>query len=269
MIESTGEHGATPANLPLNGTHHSAIHTPITDGKKSTELNGSDLLGRKHIQAVVMRLAAARQMAVDCGRSLWDFAVELTRLLELGIDHDELRWMIGKGYCEHAYEKKSGSDSKRSFESQGGFSINQRSCFVLSERGLSVAKVIEAMIETEQKRGADEPEVRPTWDVERHELRLGSTIVKQFKWRASNQEKILEAFEEEDWPPRIDDPLPQDPNIDPKRRLNDAIKSLNRKQKTPIVRFHGDGSGQGIFWELTGDSYSVIESSFTTDRSTK
>ena len=84
----------------------------------------------------------------------------------------------------------------------------------------------------------------------RHELRLGETLVKKFKWRAANQEAILCAFEEEGWPPHIDDPLPPILDKDPKRRLSDAIKCLNRKQLNTLVRFSGDGTGEGVYWEL-------------------
>ena len=58
------------------------------------------------------------------------------------------------------------------------------------------------------------------------------------------------AFEEEDWPVRIDDPLPPRSGLDPKRRLHDSIKSLNRHQKSRVLRFCGDGSGEGVRWEL-------------------
>lgn len=50
--------------------------------------------------------------------------------------------------------------------------------------------------------------------------------------------------------PRIDDPLPPVFDIEPKRRLHDTIKSLNRHQKNRLIRFKGDGTGQGIRWEL-------------------
>ena len=47
-----------------------------------------------------------------------------------------------------------------------------------------------------------------------------------------------------------DDPLPMHPDMLPKRRLHDTIKSLNRNQKTAQIRFMGDGTGEGIRWEL-------------------
>ena len=91
----------------------------------------------------------------------------------------------------------------------------------------------------------------PHWDRDRQELRVGNVVVKQFKVPAPNQEMIIAAFEEEGWPPRIDDPLPPHPQQDSKRRLHDTINSLNRNQREELIRFLGDGSGQGIRWERT------------------
>jgi hypothetical protein len=90
---------------------------------------------------------------------------------------------------------------------------------------------------------------RPTWDHQRRQLRVGVEIVKEFKLPSPNQETVLAALEEEAWPPRIDDPLPPVPNIDSRRRLHDTIRALNRKQKSDLIRFMGDGSGEGIRWE--------------------
>ena len=93
----------------------------------------------------------------------------------------------------------------------------------------------------------------PVWDCDRQELRWGGTLIKQFKVPSPNQETILAAFEEEHWPPRIDDPLPPQMDQEPKRRLHDTINTLNRNQKNALIRFLGDGSGQGVRWEPAGD----------------
>jgi hypothetical protein len=85
---------------------------------------------------------------------------------------------------------------------------------------------------------------------------VGELVVKRFKAPAANQETILAAFEEEEWPPRIDDPLPPSPDLEPKRRLHDTINSLNRNQKKQLLRFFGDGSGMGIRWELVNEGES-------------
>jgi hypothetical protein len=77
---------------------------------------------------------------------------------------------------------------------------------------------------------------------------LGGKLVKRFRVPSPNQERILAAFEEEGWPPRIDDPLPPHPEQEPKRRLRDTIKSLNRHQINRLLHLTGDGTGQGVRW---------------------
>jgi len=90
----------------------------------------------------------------------------------------------------------------------------------------------------------------PKWNVERRELTVSGTVVKRFRWPAPNQEMILSVFSEEGWPSRIEDPLPQGKGLDPKRRLGDTIKCLNRNQNVNLIRFRGDGTGEGILWDI-------------------
>jgi hypothetical protein len=59
----------------------------------------------------------------------------------------------------------------------------------------------------------------------------------------------LSAFQEDGWPHRIDDPLPPLDDIEPKCRLHDSIKRLNRHHKDRVIRFRGDGTGEGVCWE--------------------
>lgn len=90
---------------------------------------------------------------------------------------------------------------------------------------------------------------QPLWDAQRRQLWLGSKLVKEFHQQAANQILILDVFQEEDWPARIDDPLPPVDGVDSKRRLHDAIKNLNKCRKHLRLRFHGDGTGTGVLWE--------------------
>jgi hypothetical protein len=55
---------------------------------------------------------------------------------------------------------------------------------------------------------------------------------------------IIDAFQELDWPERIDDPLPNGQNS---QRLNETIHSLNERLR--FIRFRADGTGCGILWE--------------------
>jgi hypothetical protein len=91
---------------------------------------------------------------------------------------------------------------------------------------------------------------QPVWDRDARELRVGNVVVKHFKWPAENQEQILNAFEDNGWPPRIKNPLAHHPTICPKRRLHDTIKCLNRKQLKGLIKFRGDGTGRGVLLEF-------------------
>jgi len=73
--------------------------------------------------------------------------------------------------------------------------------------------------------------------------------VKQFKQPAPSQETILASFEEEGWPERIDDPLPQQLGVCEKQRLHQTIINLNRYQREELIRFFGDGTGNGVCWD--------------------
>lgn len=97
---------------------------------------------------------------------------------------------------------------------------------------------------------SDQAATVPQWDADRRELRFNGAVVKHFKWVAANQQAILCAFEEDGWPPRIDDPLPPQQEQDSKRRLADTIKCLNRKQCYAVIHFRGDGTGEGVIWDV-------------------
>ena len=82
---------------------------------------------------------------------------------------------------------------------------------------------------------------------------IAAEVIKRYRVPAPNQELILSAFQEEGWVPRIDDPLAPQLNQDSKRRLHDTINSLNRNQKQSLIRFLGDGKGEGIRWEFANE----------------
>jgi len=91
-----------------------------------------------------------------------------------------------------------------------------------------------------------EPE-KPAWNRDRCELLFRGKVVRQLRGLgvAKNVTRILDAFEEEHWPERIDDPLPGGRNP---QRLRGALATLNRGLNA--IRFRTDGSGEGIRWEV-------------------
>lgn len=86
----------------------------------------------------------------------------------------------------------------------------------------------------------------PTWDEDLHELWFRGKLVKRLSRRAKSQAPICRAFEACGWPIRINDPLPLDDGIEPRQRLHDAIKLLNRGQR--LIHFGGDDTGKGVVW---------------------
>lgn len=198
--------------------------------------------------------------AVDTGSDIWDFAVEIAHLHSLGLTDSDLRWLARKGYVEHAREVTVQGHDGREFQTTGDLTFKKRTCFVLTADGVSKARDVnenEATL-TDDVNGPGEGNGQavqsplPHWGAETRELRMNGQVVKRFKWHAVNQEAVLAVFEEEGWPVRIDDPLPPQPEQDPKRRLSDTIKCLNRKQKNELIHFHGDGTGEGVTWEFVG-----------------
>jgi hypothetical protein len=83
----------------------------------------------------------------------------------------------------------------------------------------------------------------PRWDnsCSSYTLYLGTRIARRVVPRASNVIKVLDAFEEEKWPERIDDPTDAG-------KLHETLRSLN--QGLQGMRFRADGTGQGICWML-------------------
>jgi hypothetical protein len=248
------------------------------------------------VAALVPRLYRAFELLLDAhnyarelDRSLWDFAVEIRALQAAGLSSSDFRWLICKGYVGHARETTPAEGDRRSFQRMGELMLSKRTCFVLSDAGVSFARCLgPGLVNTPEpaagdarpgSNGAPDPasiermrglalaplapppapagpseasRLVPQWDRDRQELRLGGVLVKQFKVPAPNQEVVLAAFHEEGWPVRIDDPLPGHPDQDPKRRLHETITSLNRKQRHRLIHFMGDGSGQGVLWEAGG-----------------
>jgi hypothetical protein len=224
---------------------------------------------RNHAKLVraISVLHEAFDYAHDVDADHWDFAVEIDELRRAGLMRCDLRWLICQGLLAHAREKTRNGDAHRTFEPLTNLQFGKRTCFMLTEAGrelaaelLSVAPAAAVKtslapwqtprIATPETIGSQRTVAVPHWDRDRQELSVAGRVVKRFKVPAANQETVLAAFQEEHWPPRIDDPLPPRPDQDPKRRLHDTINSLNRNQKTALLRFLGDGSGQGVRWEL-------------------
>jgi hypothetical protein len=90
-------------------------------------------------------------------------------------------------------------------------------------------------------------EGKPHWDTDRGELCYRGVVVKKFRQPAPNARTVLSAFQEQGWPPRIDDPLPQGRgSVVPRQRLADTLRILN--SNLAGLSFALDGTGEGVIW---------------------
>jgi len=93
---------------------------------------------------------------------------------------------------------------------------------------------------------------KPHFDDARRELSAGSVVIMRVI-RPRNQERVLRAFQEQNWPPRIDDPLGDDAAI-ADNKLRDVVYLLNRSQKPWLIQFTCDGTGSGVRWNFVANS---------------
>ena len=204
------------------------------------------------------QMAKAHGYACDMGVGPWEFAVEIERLIAVGATTSDLRWLVLMGYVEHAREVTQPDDSVRQFEPQANLSLPERTCFILTEAGLSATKddesesVILSLV-ADRVTASPANDCVPRWDPTTRVLCLGDRIVKCYRVPAQNQETVLSAFEEEGWAPVIDDPLPPTFETCPAMRLRDTVRRLNANQANHLLRFRGDGTGRRILWESVAE----------------
>jgi hypothetical protein len=117
-----------------------------------------------------------------------------------GLTRQDVRWMIDLGLLGHR-------------EQRPGRALTVRDRFVLTPKGACWAESLLAPT----RPGATPERVEqefprwPAWDARRRLILCGDRVVKRFRRPAKNQTLILDAFQEEGWPGRIDDPLPAAP----------------------------------------------------------
>ncbi len=249
-----GKFGPSAFVLPTNADEPSALLESDWVKSPFSDISNIPMLRRPLWQSVE-RLYLAAVLADDCDCKRQKFSVSLENLSRMGLRSEELKWLLIKNVVEEVEHSNNHLDRNASRTSLA--EIDSNKMFVITDFGIELveenmtAAALHRSEElTNKNSNATQQEFKPSWDNERHELRCAGKIVKKFKWRAANQETILAAFEEQGWTAHIDDPLPQQSDIDPKRRLADAIKSLNRHQKFSLVRFCGDGTGEGVLWEF-------------------
>lgn len=194
------------------------------------------------------RLTAAlpllQEALADAGPDPWPFAVTAAELTAAGLRVTDLRWLTDRGLVVHA-EELTHRAGRRRFAPDAGLAVTARSCFVLTAAGRRFCEGAPAAQVLAELGVTD----RPCWDGRVRELTWRGRLVKRFRTPADCQEAILSAFQEEGWPPRIDDPLGRGVGRQaPRLRLRDAVRALNARQRDVRVRFAQDGTGEGVRW---------------------
>jgi hypothetical protein len=95
----------------------------------------------------------------------------------------------------------------------------------------------------------DEPKprtetLRPNWQRETGKLRLGDKIIRKVRVMSapSNVQKVLDTFEQAQWPMSIPNPLTRG-----QQQLHETLRSLNGPLKS--LRFHAQNGAETIYWE--------------------
>jgi hypothetical protein len=201
------------------------------------------IASRPTIRSALNHLYEAHVFARESACPDVEFAVGLSSLICGGSSAPAIRWLMVTGHVRHLV----GPDrSGRTAPATSDLPITERSYFLLTDLGLALARGSGPCPPAGSVRT---PGVLPRWDGSLRELWVGGQMAKRFAAPAHNQTLILDALEEDGWPPYIDDPLPGAEQIERQKRLRDAIRRLN-DQKPRLLRFRANGTGEGICWEL-------------------
>lgn len=238
----------------------SAMPQAIQPGSNSNTLDLG--LFSLEIQSALRLFQRTNDYAVNVGQDIWQFAIHIGELRQMGLSESDMRWLLCKGELLHADEITKVGDSLRTFRSLGNCMLTATTCFIAPQRRstsfeplaitashIATPSSVAIAMESTGTEASSSP--IPFWDDIRHELILGELVVKRFKHKSRNQEAILATFQEDGWPYKVYDPLSPIEDCDPKRRLNDTIKGLNHHQENALIRFRGDGTGEAIVWELS------------------
>jgi hypothetical protein len=84
----------------------------------------------------------------------------------------------------------------------------------------------------------------PDWDASAGELSLGGEVIRHVSSQAKNLQKILDAFQEEQWKHHVDNPLPGGANS---RKLRETVYSLN--EGLSGIKFSSAGGAKRVQWQ--------------------
>jgi hypothetical protein len=212
------------------------------DSHNSSQLTATR---RSRLILTLPLLMEAQKDAEEARLDQWEFSLTSKELITAGMVITDLRWLVTHELVIHKYEKTVRSDSRRKFLSAPMRSLNDQSCFVLTQGGCKFIQELTQILQTGGKKGDKEV---PMWNSSTRKLTWKEEVVKVFRTPAPCQERVLAVFEEENWPERIDDPLQGIHGHDQQQRLHYVVRRLNGKQRNSRIHFSRDGTGKGICW---------------------
>lgn len=196
----------------------------------------------------LQRMWQLQQYASQNGYEVTQLAIPYSDFVQWGHDLTQLRVLIVEGILVHLNEVALSRNGERRVVPKDSLAINSRSCFLLSHTWQSRLGPWFSDNNHSVTSHAGGQRCKPVWDLHLRKLTFQDRLIKHFRCPAQNQEAILCAFQEEGWPERICDPLPPIEACESKQRLHDAIRGLNRNQASRLLRFGGDGTGEGVVW---------------------
>ena len=185
-----------------------------------------------------------------------DDPVPITRLREHCVPDYLLVWMLYQGHVEHVRPAANGRHGGPA-AARDALLPSPSSSFALTESGEAFADQFLAaiLVPRDEKAFAAAWDLlilgrlAPHYDKDERLFGWGRHVLKSFRQPSVNQELVLGAAEEMGWVSWFDDPLPRRAGGNPKVRLHDTIKDLNRRQRPHFVHFKGDGTGRRVGWE--------------------
>jgi hypothetical protein len=175
------------------------------------------------------------------------------RFRELGISDSVPLWLLFHGHVEHFMSRRGKSSPVQA----KSLVFTDASCFALTAVGKEFAEhfLAEILLPTGDREfdaAWDKlmmGQLTPRFSLDTRILQWGIFVLKRFLQPSANQELVLATAEELGWPSRFDDPLPMKAGTNPKVRLHDTIKCLNRHQTPHLIQFGGDGTGRRVGWD--------------------
>ena len=96
----------------------------------------------ERFHAALAALLTSFDYSQDAGSDPWQFALDLPELLSTGATIADLRWLIHRGFAEHARETTIPGDNNRSFRRLAPTSFPPDCCVILSTAGADAIRAL-------------------------------------------------------------------------------------------------------------------------------